>query len=536
MWIFLVIPLFLTGSVMDLVGYFCQYLTTSGMVMENCENGIDDDGNGLIDLNDPRCVCEISRPVSMIPNPSFEDMKCCPRDRSQLNCAVGWIQASEATTDYVHMCGWFGWPDLPPPRPLPDGEACVGFRNGRFGMNDDPGWKEYAGACLLRPLEAGKTYKFQFDIGFINEIASPPLQVTFFGTPSCDNLPFGIGNQSFGCPTNGPGWLWLESVHASGLNQWVRKTITIKPTLDIYAIAIGPDCANASADGSLYYFFDNLILADEKDFAFVISPQGHPCDPAFSLSVPTSLSSHYQWYKNGVALVGETEAALKSVPGTGRYQVRIQTPTGCKLTEPFGHFVPSFGFTDVQRICSNASYQFKNKTLTESGVYREVFKNNEQCDSLVELHLEVEKNPVGYTAAKIFPGEKLKLQRFSYAEEGVYTVPLVSQIGCDSTVILDLSFFKVHIPNIFSPNGDGVNDVFEIHGGTDLQAVNLLEVYDRWGNRVFKGQNRSQSDGELWNGTSRGTINAEGVYVYLARLLMSDGIERQVQGEVLLMR
>lgn len=536
MWLLLVIPLFLSGSVVDLFMLWWEYTASKEVLMEDCANGMDDDGDGLIDLNDPQCACQLAKPISMIPNPSFEEMKCCPQTRSQLNCAEGWIQASEATTDYVHICGWFGWPELPPPKPLPDGEGCVGFRNGRFGMNDDPGWKEYAGACLLRPLEKGKTYKFQFDVGFINEIVSPPLEVTFFGTPSCDQLPFGKGNQSFGCPTNGPGWFWLESVHASGFNQWVRRTITIKPSFDIYAIAIGPDCANETADGSIYYFFDNLILADEKDFAFVISAHQHPCDPNFSLSVPASVASNFQWYKNGIALVGETDSVLKSVPGMGNYQVLINTASGCKLTAPFPHFIPSYGYTDRQRICANETYRFKNQELTSSGVYKEVFKNKDLCDSLVELHLEVEENPVGFTAAKIFPGESLQLQRFKYDQEGTYTVPLISQIGCDSTVVLDLSFYKVHIPNIFSPNGDAVNDVFEIHGGEDLMAINSLEVYDRWGNRVYKGENIAQSDAQLWDGTAHGSQSAQGVYVYIAKLLMSDGIERQLVGEVLLMR
>lgn len=58
---------------------------------EICNNAVDDDNDGLIDLNDPDCVCEVLEPISLIPNPSFEDMNCCPNDRSQLNCAAVWI-------------------------------------------------------------------------------------------------------------------------------------------------------------------------------------------------------------------------------------------------------------------------------------------------------------------------------------------------------------------------------------------------------------------------------------------------------------
>ena len=72
---------------------------------EICDNGIDDDADGLIDLNDPDCVCSSAIISSLIPNPSFEDMDCCPTSYSQLNCASIWSQATSATSDYFN-CGY----------------------------------------------------------------------------------------------------------------------------------------------------------------------------------------------------------------------------------------------------------------------------------------------------------------------------------------------------------------------------------------------------------------------------------------------
>lgn len=172
--------------------------------VEICDNGIDDDNDSLIDLNDEDCACEIIEPVSLIPNPSFEETDCCPTDRSQLDCASNWIQASEPTTDFIHLCDWLGWDDFPPPQPFPDGEGIMGFRDGRVRNNNsaEPYWKEYAGACLLSPLLAGFSYRFQFDVGFVNRDKSPPINISFFGTSNCDYLPFGSGNEAFGCPSN----------------------------------------------------------------------------------------------------------------------------------------------------------------------------------------------------------------------------------------------------------------------------------------------------------------------------------------------
>ncbi|MCC6723675.1 MAG: hypothetical protein IT258_04145, partial [Saprospiraceae bacterium] len=230
--------------------------------VEICDNGIDDDGDGLIDLNDETdCRCEVFLPKSLIPNPSFEERTCCPQDRSELYCAKTWIQASEPTTDYLHTCGWMGWDELPVPLPFPDGNGCIGFRDGRAGVpngpngvnESNPNWKEYAGACLTSPLKAGVEYRFEFWVGFTRAFNSPPTTIVFYGSTDCANLPFGIGNDRFGCPLNGTGWKELGQVPISGAFEWKLKSINVSPLEDIYAIVIGPNCNESETDINTYY-------------------------------------------------------------------------------------------------------------------------------------------------------------------------------------------------------------------------------------------------------------------------------------------
>ena len=66
---------------------------------EICDNGIDDDGNGLVDINDPACDCNI------IPNPSFENYYSCPTVPKQVDFLYNWISASN-TPDYYNSCGY----------------------------------------------------------------------------------------------------------------------------------------------------------------------------------------------------------------------------------------------------------------------------------------------------------------------------------------------------------------------------------------------------------------------------------------------
>ena len=87
---------------------------------------------------------------------------------------------------------------------------------------------------------------------------------------------------------------------------------------------------------------------------------------------------------------------------------------------------------------------------------------------------------------------------------------VMAQNGC----IVE-AFSKINIrsalfmPNAFSPNRDGKNDVFRIPEGTSI-GLKEFSVFDRWGNKVFSTNNISQ----VWNGTLNGQPSPAGVYVY----------------------
>lgn len=520
-------------------------LTIGSMSAQNarteiCNNAIDDDGDGFIDLNDTTdCKCKVIEPVSLIPNPSFEEYTCCPQDRSQLNCAVTWIQASEATTDYIHTCGWIGRPNLPAPTPFPDGEAIVGFRNGTFGQqNSNPQWKEYTGACLLGPLKANTAYRFKFWIGFTHATNSPPMDVVFYGTPDCKNLPFGKGNERYGCPMNGPGWVELGRVSVGGVNEWKQYEINVTPKEDIKAIAIGPDCTEISWTTDTYYFFDNLILDERINFEYVISPQNHPCNDKHILSVPAINGYTYQWYKEGIALLGETEPELLVTKGEGAYQVRIESTNDCRITSVYHHEIPVDETAVTHKICPGASFRFKNSTITRQGVYVETFKSIYNCDSIVTLTLNLEDDLIDSVQTRILEGDFVSIGGIHQIRTpGRYALKVTSTLGCDSTVYLDIDYLKVYMPTAFSPNDDGVNDTFGLFANSSELTIVSLRVFDRWGEQVFSARDLSSEERTThWDGTSRGKPAPEGLYVYVVNVVLKNGREQTRYGEVQLVR
>lgn len=506
---------------------------------EDCANARDDDGDGLIDINDPDCACTLIEPISRIPNPSFEERNCCPVGITQLHCADTWIQASAPTTDYLNTCGWMGWEDLPPPLPFPDGNGAVGFRDGRnINGNAEPWWKEYVGACLLAPLLADIPYRIEFYLGFTYSVNSPPIQVTFFGTTDCTNLPFGGSNEMFGCPTNGPGWTKLGEVAVSGSNAWVKTRIDITPREDIYAIAIGPSCQDRPAPNHLYYFIDDLILDERAVFNYQISTNGEPpCSNDFGLMVPSADSLDYQWYRNGIALLGETGAQLKVKTGEGKYQVRISGAGGCKVTNVYQYVIPVERSLFRRILCENESFNFGGINLTREGTYFDTLKSIGNCDSIVQLNLVEALNQQRTVNAKIFETENYRVGPFKFSQPGVYPVHLTSSVGCDSLVTLHLELYKVYSPTAFSPNGDGVNDHFSIIGESDLVEIRALLIFDKWGNEVYRGEHLPPGDQERgWDGQFRGQTAPPGVYAYTSTLMMDDGIERQFSGTFTLVR
>lgn len=517
-------------------------VSLSHLIMEDCANGLDDDDDGLIDLNDPDCICEVLSQESLIPNPSFEETTCCPVERSMLNCAVDWIQASEPTSDLIHACGWTGWNDHFPPVPFPDGEWIVGFANGRLtGANDfQSNWKEYVGACLTSPLKANTTYRFEFYIGFSSESASPAIDLTFYGTPDCTFLPFGVGDENFGCPTNGPNWKKLGSQNVSGGEgaTWEQYEITITPDEDINAIVIGPPCAASTAGRTTYYFFDNLVLADLRSFEFRIAEVSHPCSDDFTLRVPEEEGVNYQWYKEGIALINEDNALLSANYGEGDYQVRIESEGECVLTQTFTYQIPVISEPSSLTICVNEVYEFGDQILTESGTYEMLFTSKDNCDSIVSLTLNVLPELEETINAKIFEGETFDgIETQNFNSPGIYEVSLINKYGCDSLVTLELDFYNVYFPNVFKPNyNTSTNDRFFVAGNDDLTEVKSMAIYDRWGTRVYNGQNEIQNESNGWDGMYNGKMADQGIYSYISKIEMNDGKEREFVGTVLLLK
>jgi gliding motility-associated-like protein len=127
-------------------------------------------------------------------------------------------------------------------------------------------------------------------------------------------------------------------------------------------------------------------------------------------------------------------------------------------------------------------------------------------------------------------------------EETTYSLTIIDINGCtvsDQVVVRVDKTARVFIPDVFSPNGDGINDNLMIQAGPGVDFVRAFKVYDRWGGTVFSAENFQPNVPDplfTWNGTYRGEAVNAGVYIYFAEIIMTDGRTIVEKGEVVLLR
>ena len=124
-------------------------------------------------------------------------------------------------------------------------------------------------------------------------------------------------------------------------------------------------------------------------------------------------------------------------------------------------------------------------------------------------------------------------------ETTTYTLTLTDEFGCTITDELIIHVDKtrgIRISNVFSPNGDGINDFFYLESEGRAQ-IRLLSIYNRWGNKVFEAENAPLNDPKAgWDGTIGRKILPPGVYFWYAEIIYPDQTTDQLKGNVLLVR
>ncbi|WP_121355817.1 T9SS type B sorting domain-containing protein [Flavisolibacter nicotianae] len=484
-------------------------------------------------------VCNDSFPSSLLINGSFEQYSGCSEEQPYLEGGFidgprlyggvsvnGW-RSFRGNTWEVHYinadcrsdkvgsmfdtrpfftdqaCAYF-FPRVP--LPLPDGKGFIAVtENGILVSNEKNIVKNYLTQCLSQPLYAGQTYLLTFYLGFgtkgIGRCPRGPLSeslptygVALFGRKDCPDYPLKEATVTAGCLKHEEGWVELGSVTLRGENEWVTGVIQFTPQENIACIGIGPDCANRSNDRDFYamQYLDKAVLAPVADFSFrtITAVSGNACTGNYRLKAPAYGAATYQWYKDGVALPGATSqnyAVPDNADAAGTYVANISLPYNtCLNTLPF-----TVVFSDLSRfnlgkdttLCAPATTSL-DAHWGSAVTY--LWQNGSQNDTI------------------------------AVNKTGTYWVELTDNYGCvkrDSinVIVQGCDECLLFVPTAFTPNNDGLNDVFRVKPGCaniGLQDFHL-RIFNRWGQLVFQSNDVSLG----WNGRYKGKILA-GAYVY----------------------
>lgn len=148
-------------------------------------------------------------------------------------------------------------------------------------------------------------------------------------------------------------------------------------------------------------------------------------------------------------------------------------------------------------------------------------------------------SPDGATSYSWSPAEGLSCTDCQTTEatplqSTTYCVIVTDANSCsDSTCVnveVDFICDEIFIPTIFSPNGDGNNDFLCVLG--DCIGSMQLEIFTRWGEKVFTAQDQT----ECWDGTFRGEALNTGVFVYKLRVVLTNGQEIEGAGNINLVK
>lgn len=121
-----------------------------------------------------------------------------------------------------------------------------------------------------------------------------------------------------------------------------------------------------------------------------------------------------------------------------------------------------------------------------------------------------------------------------------YLIIVTATNGCtaqDLVTVAVREVTEVFVPNVFTPNGDGANDVFMIFAGDNVLEVKSFMIFDRWGNRIlYDGPFQPNDPTHGWDGTFNGQAMDAGVYVFYAEVILKGGRSAIVKGDVTLLR
>ena len=387
-------------------------IASSFYAQEICDNGIDDNNDGLIDINDDECQCLASVPYEL----TFGDI--C---RSNLRLIVD-------DTDVLRI-QWYR-----------NGIAIEGEVFDRIDLKEETPNVEgiylamlsYSDGCYFTEPYEVIINTYEVDLGTETICEGESIQ---FGN-------FSIDKQGF-FQNDAPAVDGCDSI--TSLNVIVEQ-----PEFYFQDVSI---CNGETYD------WDGMILTEEGTFESSYPSVG--CDSIVFLTL-TYLENVEVDISETICRGEEYILYDLSATTTGQYQTLFSNPNGCDTLFNIDLTVLEFSETYMQEtICDGEDFVFLDIDENTSGLYNTTLTNSVGCDSIITVELAVLPNEVHEMQASICEGQVFILHDISETTAGVYETTIPAFNGCDSLIRVDLSIGQE--VNVFLDENICEGDSFSIY-------------------------------------------------------------------------
>jgi len=252
------------------------------------------------------------------------------------------------------------------------------------------------------------------------------------------------------------------------------------------------------------------IITDHN--VFVASPNA-PILLDASKSTGNGLT--YLWLsKEGIILNGETTPTAQ-VSGLGMYYIKVTDSQGCSQKDSVnvGLYIQAVNDTITTKV--------------NESVLINVVRNDIPAKSVNPSSISIVTPPLHGIASFSADSLIIYMPEESYIGEDGFVYAICDYFkNCDQAKVLVLiNDVPLFIPEAFSPNGDGINDKFEIKGLFKYQKVGI-DIFNRSGNRVYQSTNYGAGNGKdgFWDGTIKQGLRIgsgpvpSGTYFYVLKL------------------
>ena len=222
-------------------------------------------------------------------------------------------------------------------------------------------------------------------------------------------------------------------------------------------------------------------------------------------------------------LVGSNNYTL-----AGNYIDVLESISGCdSIVYTDLSFYENPEISQVVNLCNGDTLSIGESLYVFPGIYVDTLSTSYGCDSIITTNLMLLETENVYESYKICEGDSLMHNLGIFYNPGTYTfiVEIENECNYEHTLFIEVESketckiknCKTYIPNIFSPNNDGINDLFRPF--SEVVTFEKLTIFDRWGNNLYETQERDP----FWNGKFQGNDCMPGIYVYLIEGVCQNG-------------